>query len=496
MASFRHVNYRTCLQFLFKMSQTCPVTLVLGLDIGSTTTKAALVDVTDGVSVVHMARRTTPALPADLLAAVAAVSRECAAAASAPISAVGIASMAESGAALDAEGRALTPLLRWDRRVDRRHLDALLADHPGLSLATGIPATTKPAAVTLAALRVEQPAVHSALRHWAGVADLVAHALTGIRATDHTLAARTMLAGRGDAWNADLIADLGISEHAFPALRAPGEAVGATSASAREFGLEAGIPVHIAGHDHAVGAWAAGVRLPGETADSLGTSEAIVRVTDAVDIARAVDEGFSVGRTVDGTATTIVGGSPSGGALLAWWEAEFPEDRVLERLAELAPDHWKTSSTIVLPYLSGRQCPAPQSTAGVQIFGTGDADERTRGVLQSLISHARWMRETADALAGSPTAALTLIGSIVRRVPVWAPLAAASGVPTTVCAADEPVAAGAALLAAVRSGHSSADISILPLDDVVAVGDPALEDAHRRFLATVTPRSIPSRGES
>lgn len=483
------------------MSQTWRVTLVLGLDIGSTTTKAALVAVTDGVSVVHVARRPTPSTVPDLIATAAAVSRECAAAASGPIAAVGIASMAESGAALDADGRALTPLLRWDRRVDRRHLDALLALHPDLPAATGILATTKPAAVALTALRASQPEIHAAMRHWAGVADLVAHALTGIRATDHTLAARSMLAGRGDAWNAGVVASLGLAEQVLPALRAPGDPVGATASSAAAFGLDAGIPVHIAGHDHAVGAWAAGARRPGDTADSLGTSEAIVRIADAVDIARAVAEGFSVGRTVDGSATTILGGSPAGGAMLAWWEAQFPDDRMRERLAALTAGSWTTSAMTVLPYLSGRQCPAPHPGAAVQIVGEGDADERARGLLQSLVAHARWMRETADRLAGSPTTALTLLGSIARRVPVWAPLAAASGVPTMVCAADEPVAAGAALLAAVRSDAAAAETSVLPTAEATPIDDPALDDAYRRFLAAVgsaavDPATIPSRGES
>jgi len=472
------------------------VTLVLGLDIGSTTTKAALVDVAAGVSVVHLARRPTPTGVAELIATAAAVSRECAEAASGPIVAIGIASMAESGTALDTDGRALTPLLRWNRRVDPAHLDALLAEHPDLPRITGVPATSKPAAVTLTALRAEQPEIHAALRHWAGVADLVAHALTGIRATDHTLATRSMLAGRGDAWNGDVITTLGLHEHVFPALRAPGEEVGATSSAAATFGVGVGLPVHIAGHDHAVGAWAAGARRPGETADSLGTSEAIVRIADGVDVGRAVAEGFSVGRTVDGSAATVVGGSPAGGAMLAWWEAQFPDDRMLERLAALTAGSWSTSPMTVLPYLAGRQCPDPHLGAEVRILGTGDAEERTRGLLQSLVAHARWMRETADDLAGSPTTALTLLGSIARRVPVWAPVAAASGVPTVVCAADEPVAAGAALLAAVRSDEAAAETSVLPSSRVTRVHDPALDDAYRRFLAAAGAEALPLQGES
>jgi xylulokinase len=497
------------------------------LDIGSTTTKAALVEVTDEVSVLHVARLATPADVESLIDAVATVSRECLDTASAPVAAVGIASMAESGAALGADGRALTPLLRWDRRVDRAYLDALLAAHPELPAATGIPATTKPPAVTLTALRSEQPDVHTAMRHWSGAADLVAHALTGTRATDHTLAARSMLAARGTGWDAAVLATLGLSAAQFPEIRHPGEPVGATSASARVFGLDPGVPVYVAGHDHAVGAWAAGVRRPGETADSLGTSEAVVRIADAVDIPRAVAEGFAVGRTVDGSAWTILGGSPAGGAMLAWWDAAHPDDRVLDRLPLLAPGAWTASATIVLPYPSGRQCPAPDPSAQVRVWDERDAatdvdpadvdptdvdptdvdpadldpaDARTRGLLQSLVSQARWMRETADALAGSPTTALTLLGSIARRVPAWVSLAAASGTPTHVATVDEPVAAGAALLAGVRAGVIDPDTAVLPRARVPVAESAALDGFHRRFLAAVhspaPTTTIPSQGAS
>ncbi|MDQ0643106.1 FGGY family carbohydrate kinase [Microbacterium murale] len=464
------------------------MTLVLGLDIGSTTTKAALVAVSDEVSVMRIARRPTPPDADALVATAAEVLGVCAAAASGPIAAIGIAAMAESGAALDAEGKPLTPLLRWDRTVDRSHLEALLAQHPELPATTGIPATTKPAAVALVALRAEQPAVFGAMRHWAGVADIVAHALTGERATDHTLAARTMLADfGGEAWNSEIVESLTAHKTLLPELRAPGEPVGTTSAASERFGLTPGIHVYVAGHDHAVGAWATGVREPGDTGHSLGTAEAVVRVTDAVDIARAVDSGFSVSRTVDGTASTVLGGSPACGAMLTWWNAEHPEDRMLPRLGALGTDAWESGSALVMPYPSGRQCPMPDPDARVRLLGdTQDAADRARSLLQSLVAHSRWMRETADVLAGSPTRALAVLGSLTERIPTWAPLIAAAGVATSVCTDEEPVAAGAALLAAVRAGEAPRDAPTLAYTKVAPLRAAGFEDTYRRFLAAVT----------
>jgi xylulokinase len=462
------------------------VTLALGLDIGSTTTKAALVDVADGVTVVRVMRTPTPTDAAELIAAVAAVARACLDGASEHVAAVGIASMAESGVALGADGHALTPLLRWDRRVDRTHLEALLVRHPDLPARTGVPATTKPAAVALTALRAERPDIFAALRHWAGVADLVAHALCGERTTDHTLAARTMMAGAdGETWDADVLETVGIHHCVLPQLRAAGDAAALTTGMARIFGLPTGVPVHIAGHDHAVGAWAVGVRRPGDVADSLGTAEAIVRVTDAAATAGAVAEGFSIGRTVDGAARTILGGSPACGAMLATWDAEHPQDDIFRRLAAMSGDEWEASRALVLPYPSGRQCPSPDPSARVRVVDVvGDAGDRSRAVLQALVLHARWMRQTADALAGSASTGITVLGSLAERIPAWPRLVAAAGIPTTLASAAEPVAAGAAMLAAVRQGEASASVA-LPGAVVAPTDAPELDDAYRRFLDAV-----------
>lgn len=395
--------------------------------------------------------------------------------------------MAEGGAALNSDGRPLTGLLRWDRPVDRAHVDALLAAHPDLAATTGVPATTKPGAVTLTALRADAPHTFAAMRYWVGVADLVAHALTGKRATDHTLAVRTMAAGRhGRAWDADVLASVGIAAGMLPELRAPGEPVGLTSGEATRFGIEKGIAVYVAGHDHAVGAWAAGVRRPGDCADSLGTAEAIVRVADSVDTPRAVAAGFAVGLTVDGSAQTVLGGSPACGAMFDWWDAEYPGDEILASLRELDPHGWEPSSAIVLPYPRGRQCPDPDPTARVRMLGDGDRGEWARALLQSLVAHARWMRDTADSLAGSATTNVTVIGSLAGLVPAWGPLVAAAGTHTATCANDEPVASGAALLAAVRAGAASPEASILPLASVTPISRGSFDHTYRRFLSAVT----------
>ena len=461
------------------------MTTFLGIDVGSTTTKASLIDVADGLRELHVERTPTPVDALGLRIAVARVVRECVRHAPSPVAAVGIASMAETGLPLDADGAALSPFIRWNRDADRRPLEDVMRRHPDLPARTGIPATTKPTLMTLTGLLARRPELFERMAAWASPADIIAEALTGSRATDHTLAARTMLLGAAGDWDLELLGELGLRLDALPRVLAPGEPVGTTSPGAAMFRLRSGIPVFVAGHDHIVAAWAAGVRTPGAVADSLGTAEAVVRITDTADAADATADGFSVGRTVDGSRTTILGGSPTCGALLADWPCDAPSRHPLEILSAADPQDWVTSAATVLPYPRGRQCPRPDPHARLVVPDGLGEEALSRALLQGLVFHSLWMREAIARHAGAAEREIVLVGSLAHRLPAWAPLVAALGeVPVRRCAAQEPVASGAALLAAVRTGILPPEVA-LPSESVESAVAPGLRAAHRRFLDAV-----------
>ncbi len=452
------------------------MTTVLGLDLGSTTTKAALVDVTDGCHVLRVGRAATPADVPALHETVARLVHELVG--DAQLAAVGIASMAETGVPLDADGVPLTPLLRWDRTQAHTAYARLRERHPELPERTGIPDTPKPALVRLHILREQTPALFARIRRWQGVADLAAAALTGAHATDHTLAARTMLLDPDvpqRRWNTALLAELGLAPDVMPLVLAPGQAAGRTDGA---LGLPAGVPVYIAGHDHAVGAWAVGARSVGDVADSLGTAEAVMAITDRVDAA-AVRDGFSIGRTVDDRHATVMGGSAACGGLFAQWP-----DSPLPVLAAQGVDTWRTSPVTVLPYPRGRQCPCPDPDARLRVSGApAGADDVERGILQSLVLHAHWMRTAMQRHAGVTADRIVMLGSLSERIPAWAGLAAAaSGTPVHRCTAAEPVAAGAALLAAVRAGLAADTVALESVAITPSRAD-GLPAAYDRFLA-------------
>ncbi|WP_210508502.1 L-fuculokinase [Naasia sp. SYSU D00057] len=489
-----------------------PSVVALGVDIGSTNLKASLVGIGDTVTGLAVCTRPTPRDADELVRSAADLIRTVLVSAPEAPAAIGIASMAESGVPLGAGDLPLRAVLRWDGDDDPRDLDAILdgLGRDAVYAATGVPALPKAPLAQWARLRRTDPDVWAGLSRWAGVADLLGLALTGELATDHTLAARTMAyrtADGGDRFDPDLLAAVGLRPDQLPEVRRPGEAAGRiTAEAASRTGLPAGVPVHIAGHDHAVGAWASGARRPGEVADSLGTAEALLRVLrEPLDPERVRPTGMSLTRTVSGEPA-LLAGSANAGALVRWWFAHRIDAReagdVIDEVGRLGP---APTGLLVLPYLAGRQTPQPDRRPDVRILDEDDreADPRAypvpvlaRAMLEGLALHARWMHEEQSALAGPAHPPLRILAGPGGGNEPWMRLKAqVFAAPARLTSATEPVASGAALLAASREG-------LLPGEPPALAGVPLPRDAgdpyqqmFERFVAAASGAALAREGE-
>ncbi|GEL94024.1 FGGY-family carbohydrate kinase [Cellulomonas composti] len=454
----------------------------LGIDVGTTNTKVVLVDVGTGRALAVASAPTPPAallgpVLDDLLARVLP-------AGPAP-AAVGIASMAETGVVLGPDDEPRGDWLRWDGHRAGAQADRLAATlgRAELFAATGVRASAKVPLATWAWLREHRPDALHAGGRWAGAADLVALRLTGALVTDHTLAGRTMAyrLGRPGALPAgldpELLAAVALTSAHVPRVLAPGESVPTRAGLPH---LAAGLPVTVAGHDHAVGAFAAGVRAPGQVADSVGTAEVVCTVLAADPApAQVAAAGMSLVRTVRGDLAALVAGSSSaGGAVTAWLErvvgpgdGPASDERASDERARRVADLLRRASVVddelvravgpgaepfvVLPYVHGRQTPHPDPSATLRPVGAVPADPvaAVRGVLLGAVLHARWMLEEQSRLAGRPPVALRALGGPLIANPAWAALKRwCSPVPVDLVAEGQAVAAGAALLAAERAG--------------------------------------------
>lgn len=492
----------------------------LGVDVGSTNTKVVLLALEPGGATRELSLHSAPTCDdaRDLVGAVRNGIREVLRASGVVPDVIGIASMGETGVPLDCHDEPLTPLLRWNGRRDGHDANEL-AERFGASelfAATGVPATAKAPLASWHRLRRAEPAIFRRMARWAGASELVCLALTGELVTDHTLAGRTMayrLPGAADPlpteFDAQLLAAAGLDPGRMPAVVPPGATAGwVTADAARPSGLRAGTPVIVAGHDHAVGAWAAGMRRPGDVADSLGTTEALVRVLGAGSDGGGVDRvavraaGMSLGRTVTGEHESLIAGMAGAGSLIHWWFdtllAGADPDAVLAAVDDLPPG---PGGVLVLPYPSGRQSPAPDPSARLRILdahgrtldpASRNQAELTRGLLEGLSLQLRWMDAEQRRLArddtedeGADERPIRVLGGIGAANRTWLRIKQrVMPAPLVATTAAQPVASGAALLAAVRLGLTDEDATLPHAEACTAdTGGHDYDDAFITFVS-------------
>ena len=474
-----------------------PRTLI-GVDVGSTHIKAALV--APGSGVLHVARRDTKThpvrgggayhKPAELLAAVSSAIAECVAVSGAARkpAAIGIASMAESGVPIDRRNRPVGDILAWhDPRPDRQA--AWLERQIGaaaLFARTGLRPEPKYTLPKLLWLREQRAADFTRLRHWAGVAELVALDLTGQLATNASLACRTLAFNiTTRAWDAELLGLASLGPDEMPAVLPLGQAAGGlTAAAAARLGLPGGTPVVIAGHDHLVAAVGAGVTTPGDARDSMGSAEAALIVTAEPALADEVRRGgFSTGcHAMDGLSY-VVGGLQSSGALVEWFVDTFLAaapgaseadryDRFIELLERARPGHVEP---LVRPYLRGLTAPHRDSSASLEFEGLRETHtlvDLAAAVIDGASYHVRWMLDELARINGITLDHVKLTGGGARNRR-WVTAKAALGPGRLeVVRTDEAAALGAALVAGVAGGvyASVADalVDASPFDRVTA----------------------------
>ncbi|NUW34329.1 carbohydrate kinase [Nonomuraea sp. SMC257] len=480
-----------------------------GVDVGTTHVKVGFHD-ENGRCVAEVRRPTPRELPA-LVAAVRAGLAGCAARTGRRPDAIGVTGMAETGVPLDAEGRPLTPFLWWTDPRGAEEAAELARDAVTLFGVTGHRATAKTPLARWLWLRRHERAVLDRMRWWAGAPDAVAHALTGALRTHETLAARTLAYDlAGHTYEPDLLALAGLTPEVLPPVAGAVEPVGRAVAGLD--GVTPGTPVVIAGHDHMVGCWAAGVRRPGDAGDSLGTAEAVmVPATAPPDPRTGLGLGITADPSLDGRHVVLVGGLSSSGALFDWLldllapapgsgsgagsgSGSGSGDRyaVLPRLLEGVR---LPTGIVVEPYLRGRAAPAPDPRRRLTLEGLDaahGAGDLLAAAVEGTCLHTRWTLAELTAETGTAAERLVVFGGQVR-IPLWMRVKAAVSVPPVeVVRAGDAVCAGAALVAG-QAGGSLDDVPVLPREPEPR--DPALAAAYdtvyERFLAAASTTGTP-----
>jgi xylulokinase len=444
-------------------------TLVLGLDVGTTSTKAVLAHPDAGV----VAQASAPAglssphagwAEADpgqwwrnvceLIPQVLAQ----AGATSADIVAVATTGMVPAVVITDAAGTPLRPaILQNDARATAEilYLAGKLADLDFVTV-TGSALTQQSVAPTLMWLAAHEPAAWRQTRHVLGSYDWLAVALGADVHVEQNWALESGLYALADAALLTRVTETaGIEPSVLASIAKPGTAVGTVSSTAAaRTGLRVGTPIVTGGADHVLSAYAAGLAKPGDWLVKLGGAGDILAVTDEV----LIDWRLYLDAHPREGLWLPNGCMATSGSLIRWFQAIAGESpptspapyAELERAASAA----SPAELICLPYFLGEKSPLHDPDLRGAFLGlhlghtTGDM---YRAILEAIgygfRQHAEIFAERGISLGPAK------VSNGGSRSRVWKQiLADVLGVPLEPILDHPGAALGAALAAAVGAG--------------------------------------------
>ncbi|MGH3658966.1 MAG: xylulokinase, partial [Micromonosporaceae bacterium] len=417
---------------------------VIGVDVGTTSAKAVVVD--DSWRVRGEAREEYPTTylpgngaeqdPDDWWAASARCVAEAlsrAGVAARDVAAVGVSSQAPSVVLLDSGGTPLRPALIWMDRRGQAECDARTAESARVVELTGNRPDPYYAAGKLAWLLRDDPSLAGRTRAVVMANGYVTYRLTGVLATDTGHAGLTLLGDLDTAgWSDELIELWGVPPHWLSPLHAPTDVVGTVTAdAAAATGLAAGTPVIAGLVDGVAASLEAGVVAHGDVCEMTGQST-VVNAAVRTDVARRSTGALSVMPYPVAGHHLVFGAMVATGGILRWFRDEFGAGdgssdgsggggsaggdafAALDELAGTAPPG--AGGLVMLPYFLGERAPIWDSDARGAVVGLSMSTSRADLVRAILEGTAYGLAHNLAELAelGLRPAALRIVGGGAR----------------------------------------------------------------------------------
>lgn len=278
------------------------------------------------------------------------------------IACVGVSGQMHGAVMLDGAGQVLYPAILWDDSRAVAQAAQLNRDHPHYAEVTGSLAMAGLTAPKLLWMRQQEPELFARIDCVLSPKDYLRLLLTGQRVSDMSDAAGTLwLDVARREWYEPMLHATGLTLEHMPTLLEANQRCGTlTREAAAQLGLPVGLPVAAGGGDNPVSAVAIGAIQAGDTFVTLGTSAAIVAITDrpAGNPAQAVhsfchalpQRWYTMGAMLAGASclrwVTRLLGQPDEQTLLELVRLGLPADRPVP-----------ISSPVFLPYLAGERTP-------------------------------------------------------------------------------------------------------------------------------------------
>jgi xylulokinase len=459
------------------------VTLLVGLDVGTTGLKALAIS--PGGEVVASAEEEYPLSTPEpgwaeqepetwWRAAESALTRLSVG----EVAGIGLSGQMHGLVVLDSEERVLRPAILWNDQRSATEC-AEIEERLGLERLiqlTGNRALTGFTAPKLLWLRNHEPEVFERVAYVLLPKDYVRLRLTGERASDVADASGTLLFDVGSRrWSDEVVDELGLSSGILPRVLESPDVSGETGD---------GVPVAGGAGDQAAGALGVGIDRPGPLSIVIGTSGVVFAALPAFAADRearvhafchAVPEGWHA-----------MGVMLSAAGSLRWLRDLVAPGRAFSDLTPEA-ERWGPGAEglVFLPYLAGERTPHADPRARGAFVGLSlrhDLGALVRAVLEGVAYGLRDSLELLRALGVQPQSARVSGGGARSRL--WLQIVASVlGLPLERTAVEEGAAYGAALLGGVSAGvfasvHEAVRECVHVRD--VVEPDPAWQDFYAR----------------
>jgi xylulokinase len=386
------------------------------------------------------------------------------------VAGIGVDSQREAVVYLDGHGRKLANSLIWmDQRTipQAEKMKKLISSRETIERA-GVPIDYFYSASKIKWLQEKRPSIFKKTRSLLFPKDYIVYRLTGCRATDHSMASRTMLFDiRKRRWSEEICDKIGIPISLLPPSIEASDVVGEiTSEAAASTGLRAGIPVVSGGGDRPCEAIGAGVAEPGLF--NIGTGSATVITTPLtkpkVDREGRIDCCCHVVPNMWEYEIAV----STTGASLRWFRDNFGYEEI-RKSARTGLDTYVyfdalaqkvkpgSNGLMYFPYLMGAKAPKFNSRAKAVFFGLTISHTKAHLIRAILEGVAFQYVESTELLKGFGLTVneASIVGGEARSN-LWNQIKAdVLGRPIKRPAIEDAAALGAAILASVGIGKHS-----------------------------------------
>lgn len=467
---------------------------VLGIDIGTSSVKAVVID--RDARVLASGRAAYPTQqprdgwseqdPRDWIRAATEACRIALAEVDLPIGALSLAGHMSAPVLVDRDGVPLGPCHTITDRRATAEVEAMPADLvEALAALTGNLPATHLVLPKLLWWKRQHPDIWARTHAVLMPKDFVRHWLTGRIASDPTDSGNSMLFDPARwAFSAELAERASIDPAKLPPLLASEAVAGSLlPAAAEALGLPAGLPVMTGAADMAATLLATGIDMADDVALTIGTSATVIAGLRRVapELVGAMNINVSLERGV----LYAIGSHFGGGGALNWLAGiatgtSEPDPAWFAPVTEEAARVERGSEGLVfLPYLSGAGSPAFDTAARGAFLGLSMKHGRGH-MLRAIVEgvSADVSDSIALLVAAEPRRRLVFTGG-GSRIPFWPPLLAdITGLPVVGSSAADASAIGAALIAGVGIGWFEGDLGrarhqVAPRGAPVAPADPA-----------------------